>query len=98
MKIIASPQFLKKVKKLSKQDHAEVERQIQKLLDNPNLGDVKKQDLAGVHVHKFKLNRKEILLSYRFTEESIILITTGVMRIITGTSRNTYSNSLAWDL
>ena len=77
MKAIASPQFLKKIKKLTKQDRAKVDRQIQLLLANPTLGEEKRQDLKGVFVRKFKMNRQETLLSYRFTEEELCLITVG---------------------
>ena len=63
MKAIASPQFLKKIKKLTKQDRAKVDRQIQLLLANPTLGEEKQQDLKGVFVRKFKMNRQETLLS-----------------------------------
>jgi mRNA-degrading endonuclease RelE of RelBE toxin-antitoxin system len=77
MKGIASPQFLKKIKKLTKQDRAKVDRQIQLLLANPTLGEEKQQDLKGVFVRKFKMNRQETLLSYQFTKENLFLITVG---------------------
>ena len=77
MKGIASPQFLKKIKKLTKQDRAKVDRQIQLLLANPTLGEEKRQDLKGVFVRKFKMNRQETLLSYQFTKENLFLITVG---------------------
>jgi mRNA-degrading endonuclease RelE of RelBE toxin-antitoxin system len=77
MKAIASPQFLKKIKKLTKQDRAKVDRQIQLLLANPTLGEEKQQDLKGVFVRKFKMNRQETLLSYQFTKENLFLITVG---------------------
>jgi addiction module RelE/StbE family toxin len=77
MKIIASPQFLKKVKKLSKQARKTVDRQIKRILKNPKLGEEKKQDLKGVFVHKFKLNKQDTLLSYKFTEDALFLLTVG---------------------
>ena len=77
MKIIGSPQFLKKVKKLSKQARKTVGRQIQRILKNPKLGEEKKQDLKGVFVHKSKLNKQDTLLSYKFTEDTLFLLTVG---------------------
>ena len=77
MKVIASPQFLKKIKRLAKQDKATVDGQIQSILENPNVGEEKKQDLKGVFVHKFKLNKQETLLSYKMGEETLFLITVG---------------------
>ena len=77
MKIIASPQFQKKVKKLTKQDKVKVDTEIKKIIENPEIGEEKKQDLKDVFVHKFKLNRIEILLSYKYSEDELFLITIG---------------------
>ena len=77
MKIIGSPQFLKKLKKLTKQDRAIVDQNVRLISENPSLGEEKTQDLSGIFVHKFKMNRQQILLSYRFDETTIYLITFG---------------------
>lgn len=77
MKVIASPQFLKKVKKLPQQDKSEVDGQIKAILENPKIGEEKKQDLKGVFVHKFKLNKQQMLLSYKLDGEMLFLITIG---------------------
>lgn len=77
MKAVAAPQFLKKIKKLTKQDKAKVDGQIKAILEKPNIGEEKKQDLKGVFVHKFKLNKQQMLLSYKLGEETLFLTTIG---------------------
>lgn len=77
MRVVASPQFLKKLKKMPKLRRAKVDAQIVLLQKNPNLGEEKKQDLAGVFVHKFKVNRQQLLLSYRIAGNELQLITIG---------------------
>lgn len=46
------------------------------------IGEEKKGDLAGVFVYKFKLNKQEVLLSYRllpdkFAPDAVLLLTLG---------------------
>ena len=77
MKILASPLFQRRVKKLPKQDHLTVDEQIRLILLDPTIGDEKKQDLKGIFVHKFRLNNQEVLLSYKVTEDFIYLLTIG---------------------
>jgi len=77
MKIIGSPQFLKKLKKLPKQDRQVIDEQVRLLSENPTLGEEKIQDLKGVYVHKFKLNRQQTLLSYQWDESNLYLLSFG---------------------
>ena len=77
MRVVASLQFLKKLKKMPKLRRAKVDAQIVRLQKTPDLGEEKKQDLAGVFVHKFKVNRQQLLLSYRIVGDELQLITIG---------------------
>ena len=77
MNVVASPQFSKKIKKLHVQDIKKVDSQILKIADNPKVGTEKRGDLSGIFVHKFKLNKQEYLLSYKFDKKSIYLLTIG---------------------
>ena len=77
MKVVASPQFLKKIRKFTRQERITTEAQIQQILKNPEIGEEKKQDLKGVFVHKFKLARQEILIAHTLAEDTIYLITIG---------------------
>ncbi|MFC1513311.1 type II toxin-antitoxin system RelE/ParE family toxin [Thermodesulfobacteriota bacterium] len=78
MKIYQSRSFANKVKKLSKAEKATLDKEIKKLLNDPEIGTEKKGDLRGIFVHKFKIKSKQHLLSYRFTESSLELIMLGL--------------------
>ena len=77
MKIIQSRSFEKKVKKFKKQEKKILDKQIQKIIDNPSIGQEKKGDLRGVYIHKFKIQTIQHLLSYRFFGDDLELIMIG---------------------
>ena len=47
------------------------------ILNDPSIGEEKAGELAGVFVHKFKINKQLILLSYTYDENEINLLTFG---------------------
>lgn len=65
LRIIAVPSFTRVVKKLHTKDKLVLDQTIQQIAGTPLIGEEKKGDLAGVFVHKFKLNQQETLLAYR---------------------------------
>ena len=77
MKIIQSPLFARTVKKFHKQDKQILDNQIRHILENPAIGQEKKGDLKNIFVHRFKISDKHYLLSYRFNNEQLELITVG---------------------
>ena len=77
MKIIQSTSFSKTVKKLSKKDKQKIDKQIMKIISNPNVGHRQKGDLKNVFVHKFKLNTLQYLLAYRISDNVLELIMLG---------------------
>jgi mRNA-degrading endonuclease RelE of RelBE toxin-antitoxin system len=77
MKILQSRSFERKVKKFSKQDKKRLDDQIRKIIDDPSVGSEKKGDLRGVYVHKFRLQKVQYLLAYRFAGENLELIMIG---------------------
>lgn len=77
MKILQSRSFERKVKKFSKQDKVTLDKQIQIIIEKPSIGEEKKGDLRGVHVHKFKIKTILYLLSYRFMGDNLELIMIG---------------------
>lgn len=42
-----------------------IEDAVDEVCDNPEIGDAKLGDLAGIWVYKFKFNRQEYLIAYR---------------------------------
>ncbi len=77
MKIIQSRSFERKVKRFRKQEKKILDKQIQKILDSPTIGQEKKGDLRGVYVYKFKIQTIQHLLSYRFVGNDLELIMIG---------------------
>ena len=70
-KISATPQFQCTVKKLHAPDKLQLDEAIRTVMAQPKLGGAKKGDLNGVFVFKFKLNKQEVLLSYRLKGENL---------------------------
>ncbi len=77
MKIIQSRSFQRKVKKFTKHEKNKLDAEIRKINDNPSIGSEKKGDLRGVFVHKFKLQKNQYLLAYRFLGENLEMIMIG---------------------
>ncbi len=77
MKILQSRSFERKVKKFTKAQMKKLDKEIQKIVDNPSIGSEKRGDLRGVFVHKFKIHTLQYLLAYRFTREHLELIIIG---------------------
>ena len=76
-KVYTSPLFARKAKKLSKREKQKLDDEIKKIFANPTIGDEKKGDLKGVRVHKFKMNKVQILLAYRKSPKELLLLTFG---------------------
>jgi mRNA-degrading endonuclease YafQ of YafQ-DinJ toxin-antitoxin module len=76
-KIYLSPAFGRKLKKLKQQEKKELDNAVLDILNEPSIGQEKVGDLAGVLVHKFKINKKLTLLSYTYTDSEINLLTLG---------------------
>lgn len=77
MKIYQSSSFAKKVKKLKPVQKQQLDAAVKEIISEPQIGVEKKGDLRGVFVHKFKIQRVQYLLAYRFTDEDLELIMLG---------------------
>src|SRR5262245_50575473 len=64
MKILESNTFSKAIKKFHRNQIDELKKVIEKIRDDPTIGEMKKGDLAGVRVHKFYVHHQLILLAY----------------------------------
>jgi len=69
MKLIATPRFERAAKKLNKIEKTALDEAVQVIAVNPALGEMKKGDLAGVRVYKFRLKAHLILLAYKVAKE-----------------------------
>jgi mRNA-degrading endonuclease RelE of RelBE toxin-antitoxin system len=72
------PLFKKAYKKLHKNERSKVDEAIRKIAANPELGEGKKGDLAGVFVYKFKIHTQQMLLAYEWEPNTRILLALGV--------------------
>ncbi|MCK5342694.1 MAG: type II toxin-antitoxin system RelE/ParE family toxin, partial [Candidatus Heimdallarchaeota archaeon] len=63
--------FERKVKKFTKAQKKKLDKEIQKIVDNPSIVSEKRGDLRGVFVYKFKIHTLQYLLAYRFTREHL---------------------------
>jgi mRNA-degrading endonuclease RelE of RelBE toxin-antitoxin system len=87
MIILQTPTFKKHVKKLHKKHKLDLDKAIKKVIENPSIGELKKGDLAGVQVYKFKMVKQLTLLAYEFYEDKLQLIFLAL-----GTHENFYRN------
>lgn len=65
MKPNYKPPFSRFVKKAHKPVQLAIEDAVEEICDQPEIGEVKVGDLAGLWVYKFKFNRQEYLIAYR---------------------------------
>jgi len=72
------PAFKKAYKKLHSQHKSKVDDAIKAIIQNPEIGQEKKGDLAGIFVYKFKIYHQEILLAYEWDPQQRILLALGV--------------------
>ena len=77
MKIIQSPLFARKVKKLHQNKKSILDDEIRKIISNPKPGEGKKGDLKDIFVHKFKIKDIQYLLSYWVKSDVLELIAIG---------------------
>lgn len=78
LRVETTPTFDRTAKKLHANQKQDLDAAVKAIMVDPaQAGTAKKGDLAGVHVHKFKSNRQEVLLSYVFDEEKIVLLALG---------------------
>jgi len=80
--VLVTPSFARTAKKLHASDKKILDDTVKDIAAKPLLGEEKKGDLAGVFVHKFKLNNRETLLAYqlqpdKFTPNEVVLLAVG---------------------
>ena len=70
MKVHQSGSFKRKLKKLPIDHKPALDRAVKKIVGKPNVGVLKKGDLAGVRVYKFKVKTLQYLLAYAHDSEN----------------------------
>jgi len=73
LSVIMSSVFHKALKKLSKKEQNLVDDEVEKIIENPEIGELKKGDLSHMRVHKFKMNKQLMLLGYSYVDDKLTL-------------------------
>lgn len=69
--------FAKQKKKLHPNQINVLDATIREMIKNPDIGDLKKGDLQGIRVYKFKVVGQEYLLAYIASENQLSLLNMG---------------------
>ena len=72
MRVLVTPTFERAVKKLHKQQKAALDEAVRTIVDQPETGETKVGDLAGVQVYKFRMGNLLCLLAYRVLDENAL--------------------------
>lgn len=71
--VLQTPTFKKAVKKLHKNQKADLDKAIRELIEDPLLGQQKKGDLYLLRVYKFKMVKQLTLLGYSYEDGTVTL-------------------------
>ncbi len=68
VRVLQTPTFKRALRRLHKHQKRDLDEAVRTVAENPAIGESKVGDLAGVCVHKFKMERQLTLLAYEFLE------------------------------
>jgi hypothetical protein len=74
MKILQTPTFKKHIKKLYSNQKIELDNAIYEIIKTPDIGQMKKGDLGGVRVYKFRVINQLYLLAYKINDNQLELL------------------------
>jgi mRNA-degrading endonuclease RelE of RelBE toxin-antitoxin system len=79
MRLIATPRFTRATKKLRPKEKGFLDEAVRAIAATPDVGEMKKGDLAGVRVYKYRVQDQIVLLAYRVArdEDAIKLLAFG---------------------
>jgi mRNA interferase RelE/StbE len=75
--IIQAPLFLRKKKRLNKNEIKALDAAIRKIIEAPEIGVLKAGDLSGVRVYKYSSIGRQTLLAYEISDTTLFLYTFG---------------------
>lgn len=87
MNILQTSTFARQVKKIKSNQKKDLDVAIEKIVQDPLIGVMKRGDLSGIRVHKFKMVKQLTLLAYEFHPEDDVLILLAI-----GSHENFYRN------
>ena len=77
MEALFTPAFRRSVKKQSVPLQLVVQDEVDRIIADPDSGESKKGDLAGIRVHKFRFHRQEYLIAYEAGDEQLLFVMIG---------------------
>jgi mRNA-degrading endonuclease YafQ of YafQ-DinJ toxin-antitoxin module len=80
MRVSTTPRFDRAIKKISPAQKKTLDSAVKAIISKPLAGDMKKGDLLGVQVYKFRFFRQQMLLAYSVSLDrtQIVLMGYGV--------------------
>ena len=75
--VFQSVAFARSYKKLHHNRRLDVDAAVEKIVQNPMVGEPKRGDLAGTYVYKFKSQTQLMLLAYEFDPQTRHLLLLG---------------------
>ena len=77
IQVTQSSAFARGYKKLHERQKQDVDAAVHVIVENPLAGEVKRGDLAGVYVYKFKSQTQLMLIAYEFDPKTRHLLLLG---------------------
>ncbi|GAO35710.1 hypothetical protein SCT_1101 [Sulfuricella sp. T08] len=77
VEVIQTNAFIKAYKRLHDNQKDVVDEAVGAIVSNPELGEAKKGDLAGIYVYKFKCHRQLFLVAYEYAPSTRVLLLLG---------------------
>jgi hypothetical protein len=77
METFYKPPFKKFTEKQARPLQLSIEDEIERIIENPAMGETKKGDLKGFRVNKFAFKKQKLLIAYRFSETEILFYMVG---------------------
>jgi len=77
MSVLYKSVFEKFVKKQTRAFQLAIEDETEKINKNPDIGEIKKGDLSGFMVHKFKFQKQEYLIAYKLQNNDMVFYMIG---------------------
>ena len=77
VRVLQSAIFARAYKRLHKNQKVDVDTAIEVIVKSPEVGELKRGDLAGVYVYKFKSQNQLMLLAYEYDPLTRMLLLLG---------------------
>ena len=77
MIVSTTPRFDRAIKKLSSSEKRVLDGAVKSIISNPSKGEMKKGDLSGIQVIKFRYLRQQMLLAYSVSLDGRQLVLMG---------------------